>query len=196
MTVDVPSGRLACMARLDPTVAGRRGALPERAGVRAGPRRRRSRRPRGRSAVDVRYGGAFYASVDVRALDLDVSPAQPARADRAPARAPPGARRRARRGPPRRPGAAGIYGVIFWQAEPGPRTGADRLTQRNVTVFADGEVDRSPCGSGTSARLALLPRRRRLGPDVGARSAIERSSTPRSSAGSSARARTSVVGPR
>jgi proline racemase len=25
-----------------------------------------------------------------------------------------------------------------------------------VTVFADGEVDRSPCGSGTSARLALL----------------------------------------
>ena len=30
------------------------------------------------------------------------------------------------------------------------------MHQRNVTVFADGEVDRSPCGSGTSARLALL----------------------------------------
>jgi len=28
--------------------------------------------------------------------------------------------------------------------------------QRNVTVFADGEVDRSPCGSGTCARLAVL----------------------------------------
>jgi proline racemase len=28
--------------------------------------------------------------------------------------------------------------------------------QRNVTVFADAEVDRSPCGSGTSARLAVL----------------------------------------
>jgi len=25
-----------------------------------------------------------------------------------------------------------------------------------VTVFGDGQVDRSPCGSGTSARLALL----------------------------------------
>ena len=37
-----------------------------------------------------------------------------------------------------------------------------RLTQRNVTVFADGEVDRSPCGSGTSARLALLDRAGRL----------------------------------
>ncbi len=41
--------------------------------------------------------------------------------------------------------------MIFWQDE-----GGDPLTQRNVTVFADGEVDRSPCGSGTSARLALL----------------------------------------
>jgi len=29
-------------------------------------------------------------------------------------------------------------------------------------VFADGEVDRSPCGSGTSARLALLDRRGEL----------------------------------
>jgi proline racemase len=28
--------------------------------------------------------------------------------------------------------------------------------QRNITVFADGQADRSPCGSGTSARLALL----------------------------------------
>ena len=46
-----------------------------------------------------------------------------------------------------------VYGVVFWQDE--DRGGAG-LTQRNVTVFADGEVDRSPCGSGTSARLALL----------------------------------------
>jgi proline racemase len=30
------------------------------------------------------------------------------------------------------------------------------VVQKNVAVFADGEVDRSPCGSGTSARLALL----------------------------------------
>ena len=30
------------------------------------------------------------------------------------------------------------------------------MHQRNVTVFADGEVDRSPCGSGTGARIAVL----------------------------------------
>ena len=27
---------------------------------------------------------------------------------------------------------------------------------RNVTIFADGELDRSPCGSGTSAILAWM----------------------------------------
>jgi proline racemase len=50
-----------------------------------------------------------------------------------------------------------VYGVIFWQEE-----GEEPLRQRNVTVFADGEVDRSPCGSGTSARLALLHAQGRL----------------------------------
>jgi proline racemase len=30
------------------------------------------------------------------------------------------------------------------------------LHQKNVAVFADGEVDRSPTGSATSARTALL----------------------------------------
>jgi proline racemase len=53
---------------------------------------------------------------------------------------------------PLEPELRNVYGVIFWQVDDsGPP-----LVQRNVTVFADGEVDRSPCGSGTSARLALL----------------------------------------
>ena len=30
------------------------------------------------------------------------------------------------------------------------------MHQRNVAIFADGEVDRSPTGSATSARTALL----------------------------------------
>ena len=51
---------------------------------------------------------------------------------------------------PLEPELAGIYGVIF------------TAQSRNVTVFADGEVDRSPCGSGTSARLALLDQRGEL----------------------------------
>ena len=47
---------------------------------------------------------------------------------------------------------SGIYGTIFT----GPGDSGDPLHQKNATVFADGEVDRSPCGSGTAARVALL----------------------------------------
>jgi proline racemase/trans-L-3-hydroxyproline dehydratase len=53
---------------------------------------------------------------------------------------------------PLEPELRDIYGVIFFE----PIDQGSPLRQRNVTVFADGEVDRSPCGSGTSARLALL----------------------------------------
>lgn len=46
-----------------------------------------------------------------------------------------------------------VYGVIFTDAT---RADGGVLRQRNVAIFADGEVDRSPTGSGVSARLALL----------------------------------------
>jgi proline racemase len=54
---------------------------------------------------------------------------------------------------PTDPRLSGIYGTI-WFDDLGDNEG--EVHQRNVTVFADGEVDRSPCGSGTSARLAVL----------------------------------------
>lgn len=33
---------------------------------------------------------------------------------------------------------------------------ADAIYQKNVVVYGDGQIDRSPCGSGTCARLAVL----------------------------------------
>jgi proline racemase len=49
-----------------------------------------------------------------------------------------------------------IYGTIIVDHSPasGPDGVAREADIRNVTVFADAEVDRSPCGSGTSALLA------------------------------------------
>jgi proline racemase len=52
---------------------------------------------------------------------------------------------------PAEPGLTGIYGTIF--TGPATAAGADL---RNVTVFAEAEVDRSPCGTGTCAVLAIL----------------------------------------
>ena len=33
---------------------------------------------------------------------------------------------------------------------------SEDATMQNVVVFGDGQVDRSPCGTGTSAKLATL----------------------------------------
>ena len=98
--------------------------------------------------VDVAYGGAIYASVPAADLGLEVVPERLVEliaAGREIKRALEGTEA-ARHADDR---LSGIYGTILYD-ELGP------LHQRNVTVFADGEVDRSPCGSGTSARLALL----------------------------------------
>ena len=152
VTVDVPSGRLACRAAVRD---GRVEAVTFRnvpsyvvatdVGLPTS---------RGAVDVDVSFGGAFYGSVDARSIGLDVSPASlPAlialQRELRPALDEAIAPRH-----PDEPELAGIYGIIYWQAE--PAAPGETLVQRNVTVFADGEVDRSPCGSGTSARLALL----------------------------------------
>ncbi|WP_246075006.1 proline racemase family protein [Nonomuraea terrae] len=109
--------------------------------------------PAGGVKTDLAYGGAIYASVPAAALGLSVEPrhlteligyARRIKADLAghPASRHPADER-----------LSGVYGVIFYDELP---DAGDAACQRNVTVFADGEVDRSPCGSGTAARLALL----------------------------------------
>lgn len=152
VVVDVPSGRLECRARLD---GGRVASVAFR-NVPSWILAREVEIPTssGPVRVDVAYGGAFYGSVDARAIGLDVSRASLPALIALQRELRPSLDARLDPHHPDAPDLAGIYGVIFWQAEP-DEPGAD-LVQRNVTVFADGEVDRSPCGSGTSARLALL----------------------------------------
>jgi proline racemase len=104
--------------------------------------------------VDVAFGGAFYAIVDVKGLQRSIDP-----------RDLDDLRRWAKDikavvqslGLARHPLDArldGIYGVIFTDGAKSP----DHFS-RHVTVFADGQIDRSPCGSCISARLAVLDRR-------------------------------------
>ena len=100
----------------------------------------------GEAVVDIAFGGAFYATLRER-----VEPAELPRLIRLGREIKRGLEAQHEIVHPLEPELRDVYGVIFWQPE-----AAAPLTQRNVTVFADGEVDRSPCGSGTSARLALL----------------------------------------
>jgi proline racemase len=138
--VDVPSGRLRTIARIED---GRVVSVLFRnvpAFVYA-----RGLHAAGRE-VDVAFGGAFYASVEERVEPAELPRLiELGRAVKAELEAANDIVH------PAEPELRDVYGVIFWQEE-----GNAPLTQRNVAVFADGEVDRSPCGSGTSARLALL----------------------------------------
>jgi proline racemase len=108
---------------------------------------------RGPIRVAVSYGGAMYASALAAELGLAVTPAHltdliaVGREIRDQLNIAGLAQH------PTQPRLSGVYGTI-WYDELGHRDG--QVHQRNCTVFADGEVDRSPCGSGTSARLALL----------------------------------------
>jgi len=154
VTVDVPSGRLACTARLDDD--GRVEAVRFRnvpSFVLA--RDVTVRTTRGLLTLDIAFGGAFYGTIDVAALGLRLEAADLPTLIALERELRPALERSIRVVHPDEPDLEGIYGVIFWEAiEPGE--------QRNVTVFADGEIDRSPCGSGTSARLAVLHARGQL----------------------------------
>ena len=141
VVVDVPSGRLRTWARVEAgTVRSVRfrnvPAFVEARGLRAAGRE-----------VDVAFGGAFYASLEERVEPGELPRLiELGRAIKAELEA---GREFVH---PLEPELRDVYGVVFWQQE----AGGPPLVQRNVTVFADREVDRSPCGSGTSARLALL----------------------------------------
>jgi proline racemase len=161
VTVDVPSGRLRCVAQLDPS--GRVAAVRFR-NVPSWVLAREVRVPtsRGPVDVDVAYGGAFYGSVDVRSVGLEVAAASLPALIALQRELRPALDATLDVVHPEEPELRGLYGIVFWQ--PGPDSSSARVTQRNVTVFADGEVDRSPCGSGTSARLAILHSRGELAP--------------------------------
>jgi proline racemase len=112
-------------------------------------------------AVDVAFGGAFYALVEASALAPDLA-IEPGRAGELIARGMAvkhAVEAVATIAHPDEPGLRGIYGTIIT----GPPARPDAHS-RNVTIFAEGEVDRSPTGTGVSARLAALHARGEVAP--------------------------------
>ena len=151
LRIDVPSGTL-------PVAANVRDGRVERVRFRNVPsfvhlEGVEVKTARGDLMVDVAFGGAFYATLSADSAGLDVAPGDlPALIElgREIKRAVEDSQEIVH---PDEPELRDVYGVIFFADE-----GGDPLVHRNVAVFADGEVDRSPCGSGTSARLAVLHR--------------------------------------
>lgn len=133
IVVDAPSGRL-------PTTARVRGGRVQQVSFRNVPAfvLRRQVAVAGH-VVDVAFGGAFYA-ITPAALSVERLP----ELIREGTHLKDELNRAGWVVHPFEPDLNDVYGVIWTEGD------------RNLTVFANGEVDRSPCGSGTSARLALL----------------------------------------
>ena len=109
--------------------------------------------------VDVAYGGAFYAilAADSIGLDLRTSPMRAIvdageEITKAAATAIPIEHAD-------EPDLAFLYGTILTDGG----DGANGRASRNVCVFAGRQIDRSPTGSGVTARLALEAARRKIG---------------------------------
>lgn len=108
-------------------------------------------------SFDLAFGGAFYAYVDAVQLPFPLTPDQSRRIVTAgQAIKAAVAEQMAIRHPEGDPELNYLYGVIFVDFDvPG-------VHSRNCCVFADGELDRSPTGTGVSGRAAIHYQRRDL----------------------------------
>ena len=105
---------------------------------------------------DMAYGGNFYALVDASAVGLRPIPEQAPQLIAAGLEIAAALQVDAPPSHPLDPAISGCKHVVFH--EPG-RDGADA---RNATAIHPGWLDRSPCGTGTSARMAALHARGEL----------------------------------
>ncbi|MYT79753.1 proline racemase [Streptomyces sp. MnatMP-M77] len=157
VVIDVPSGRVTASVRTaggrvaDVTFVNVPGHVHAR-GVEVAT-------SQGTVSVDIAYGGAMYAVLPAYRLGLRVRPRDvtalvaAGREIRDALNAAHAAEH------PEDARLSGVYGTVFTEEAGAPVERLDGtwlLHHRNVTVFADGQVDRSPCGSGTAARVALL----------------------------------------
>jgi trans-L-3-hydroxyproline dehydratase len=109
--------------------------------------------------VDVAFGGAFYALLPAQHLGLDVRTSPIRDLVDAATVVTEAAKRQIALEHPEDPDLAFLYGTILTDGRDGLAGGPSA----NVCVFADRQVDRSPTGSGVTARIALMHRRGQLG---------------------------------
>lgn len=112
----------------------------------------------GTIAVDVAFGGMFYALVDATKLGFAVEPAEARELAVLGERIRLAARVQLDVSHPENPGIAGVSIVQLNR----PYEGPGRAT-RNTCIVAPGRSDRSPTGTGTCARMAVLHARGRMG---------------------------------
>ncbi len=105
----------------------------------------------GRITVDVAYGGNFYAIVEQQALYSDLADVNPSDIQRWSPKLRQAFSAAYEIAHPENPAINRLTHVL-WTGKPQTPNG----TARNAVFYGDKAIDRSPCGTGTSARMAHL----------------------------------------
>lgn len=113
----------------------------------------------GEVTLDVAFGGAFYAILPANRVGLAIEPSVVGRLVEVGEAIKRAVQQQLVIAHPLEADLGYLYGTIFT----GPPRDV-RHDSQNVCIFADGEVDRSPTGTGVSARLALGAARGELEP--------------------------------
>jgi len=157
ISIDTPAGRVTSFARIEggevasvwfhnvPSFVLAAGRTVDVPGI-------------GRIRYDIAFGGAFYAFVDADGLGIPMVEGNFRELIRQGMVIKEAVMRSGPIAHPFEEDLGFLYGTIFTGRGHGP--GAD---SRNVCIFAEGEVDRSPTGTGVSARMALHYRRGEIG---------------------------------
>ncbi len=156
VTLETPAGLVACRVRVQ---AGRPTSVTIRNVPAFSVALDRTVEIAGLGAVrfDLAYGGHFYALVEAAPLGLTLDPKEAPRLVEIGERIRLAIEATVPLVHPAMPAARGLLYIQFY--EPARRPDA---RYRNAVVVAPAGLDRSPCGTGTSARLANLHARGRL----------------------------------
>jgi len=113
----------------------------------------------GKVTYDLAYGGAFYAYVDANSISLNLDKENYGKIieyGRAIKESIMNEKQNVKH--PFEEDLSFLYGVIFISQ-------SQSVHSKNVCVFADGEVDRSPTGSGVSGRAAIEYKKKHIDKD-------------------------------
>lgn len=105
----------------------------------------------GELTIDISFGGSFFALLPAKDLGLEIKPENSSKFSELGIKIRDAVNEQIEIQHPTLEHIKTVDLVEIY----GPATSPD-ATYQNVVVFGDGQVDRSPCGTGTSAKLATL----------------------------------------
>ena len=112
----------------------------------------------GRIVADVSYGGNFYAILPAEAVDVPLEPKHASSFVQMGREIRSALNTKVEVVHPENPLIKGVSHVMFTAPPTHPEA-----TQKNAVLYGPSGIDRSPCGTGTSARMAQLHARGSLG---------------------------------